>query len=248
MAEIFINDQKYTLIDARRKWYELKEKYRPLLDIEANCVIITDQSDLEFLSGIAKLQPDKYKEPFKKFFMTKQKRGQFWHDSIYVEGYANINKVLNLGPIKMEFKNWKLAAFRKPVNWYIQSVRDSIMGRNIECEITKLPISLEDMQVDHFEPDFKELVNRFLNSKNMRLDDVKYNSKFEIDDLELCEEWSNYHCDEANIRPIHKLENMKRTEYYSENELEYMITPPKVIYVVSKSEKKKGSWYFAKKK
>ncbi len=112
----------------------------------------------------------------------------------------------------------KTSAFRYEVCLYIDDwISKNKWVRGARCPITGKVMKRKTAEVDHFPTSFKELVDNFLSSKGLELDnvEVKYdwkNSRWTLKDRELALNWQVFHLREATMRWASKEGNRKRSD------------------------------------
>jgi hypothetical protein len=171
------------------------------------CEVISVEADRELLNKL--LGKVRGKEQNRKYVM--------YNGNVYYEKGTNLRMMMCTNEIQ-----WKPASHHQKIqHCFRQAIRSQLQahkwqvfqgGAEVRCALSGKRLLLRDCHMDHYEPIFIVLTERFLEEKNLKESDLKTKgswARMTFQDEEVEMDWMEYHKCHAQLRPT-LAENRKR--------------------------------------
>ena len=135
-----------------------------------------------------------------------------WNYSFHVAGDNNKYTPISFNfDIKEDHLDRVKKALRNEVQPIVDEVRNSVIYGKSKCHLTGEILTKKNTHIDHYNLDFRFLVDEFL-KKHKKIEVVKKGVKFYLLDENIKKYWIEFHNNNTNLRPVTAEANLKRSK------------------------------------
>ena len=135
-----------------------------------------------------------------------------WNYSFHVVGDRNVFTPISINfNVKETHLDQVKKALRTAVQPIVDKVRSKVIYGKTKCELTGEVLTKENTHIDHYDLDFRFLVEQFT-KKHKDIKIVKKGVKFYLVDENIKKEWIDFHNNNTKLRPVTATANLKRSK------------------------------------
>ena len=151
---------------------------------------------------------EKISKGFKGFMIKKNE----WNYSFHVVGNNNQFTPVSINyNLKETYFDKIKKALRTEVQPVVDKVRNKVVYGETKCQLTGEILTKENTHIDHYDLDFRFLVDEFT-KKYKNIEVIKKGVKFYLVDETIKKEWVNFHNNNTNLRAVTAEANLKRSK------------------------------------
>ena len=135
-----------------------------------------------------------------------------WNYSFHIVGDNNKFTPISINFNIKESPNDRIKkALRTEIQHIVDGVRNTVVFGESKCLLTGEVLTKENTHIDHYDLDFRFLVDEFIKKYN-NIEVIKKGVKFYLVDENIKKEWIEFHNNNTNLRPVTATANQKRSK------------------------------------